>query len=36
MNMTLNTLDLETVKGCNSEDACRCVNELLHKLTENK
>ena len=28
--------DLETEKGCNREDACRCDNELLHKLTENK
>ena len=32
--MTLDTFDLEKEKGCDSEDACRCVNELLHKLTE--
>ena len=38
MNMTLETLffDLDTEKGCNSEDACRCDNELVHELTESK
>ena len=33
--MTLVTFDLETEKGCDSEDACRCANELLHKLKTN-
>ena len=27
---------LDTEKGCNSEDACRCANELVHELTESK
>ena len=27
---------LDTDKGCNSEDACRCANELVHELTESK
>ena len=35
MNMTLENLYVDTEKGCNSEDACRCANELLHKLTKN-
>ena len=38
MNMTLETFFfyLDTEKGCNSEDACRCANELVHELTESK
>ena len=28
--------DLETGKGWDSEDACRCVNELMNELTEGK
>ena len=27
---------LDTEKGCHSEDACRCANELVHELTESK
>ena len=35
--MTLESLFyLDTEKGCNSEDACRCANELVHELTESK
>ena len=37
MNMTLETLFyVDTEKGCHSEDACRCDNELVHELTEKK
>ena len=37
MNMTPETpFYLDTEEGCNSEDTCRCANELVHELTENK
>ena len=32
MNLTLDTFDLETEKGCDSEDAYRCANELCRTL----
>ena len=31
-----NPFHLDTEKGCDSEDACRCANELVHELTESK
>ena len=32
-----NPFYLDTEKGCNNEDACRCANELVvHELTESK
>ena len=31
-----NPFYLDTEKGCESEDACRCANEFVHELTENK
>ena len=31
-----NPFYLNTEKGCKSEDPCRCDNELVHELTENK
>ena len=31
-----NPFYLDTERGCNSEDACRCANELVHELTESQ
>ena len=31
-----NPFHLDTEKGSNNEDVCKCANELVHELTESK